>query len=803
VPSSDPGAGTAALDELHLLDSKPEACFDRITRLAASVLRARLAAMCLADRERVWFKSAWGLERLGIRAREIPREAALCTQALECESVAVWSDLERAMPGHPWVAGGPRLRFFAAAPIHWRDSQIGMLCVADVRARPQGLQTREREWLTEFAALIEDELRLRATVARADAADRERRNWCEQFEVIADAVSDAIFTVDARGTVHSANRAVETVFGYRPKEISGDSLGKIFGAAMLARFQNYFVTNRKTLDWRGTSLMAVHRSGRAVPIEFSLGEFQDRAGKKLAVVVRDRSEQLRIQTVMEARELEFRSVLENVQEVVFRTDLEGRWSFLNPAWTTLTGFTVAESLGRSFLDFAVPEDRLERAERFWTLMEQGCSVLRREVRYRTASGEVRWAEIHARLLFNTQGDTIGTCGTLRDIQDRRAAQQQQEEARKYAESCNAAKNEFLSRASHELRTPMNAILGFAQLLELQNLEPKQAQQVQGILRGGRHLMGLLDELIDISRIESGNLKLHLEPVKLAGVVRAAVDLIRPQAEKRAIAIELGDFGETCVLADARRLTQVLLNLATNAVKYNRDGGFIAMSGHPAEGQRTRLLVRDSGAGLTNDEMARLFQPFERLQAERSKVQGNGLGLAVTKHLMEAMGGAIGVESQPGAGSTFWIELPAFESAAASGAAPDRTGAAAAEVTVLYIDDNDENVLLVKQILASQSNVRLITAEEGATGIDLACQELPGLILLDLHLPGMPGLEVLSRLRSNPLTAAIPIVVLTADVTAETRRQVDEQGVEGWLAKPLHVGRFLETVQTLLGRSVAA
>jgi PAS domain S-box-containing protein len=781
-----------------ILDSGPEPCFDRITRLAASVLKVPIAVISLADGERVWAKSAWGID-----VGEMPREFLLFGQSIPGETIAFRGDLSTEMPEHPWVAGAPHLRFYAGAPIHWNDAPIGMLSIADVQPRPRGLDESERQELTGLAALVEDQLRLRMAIARADAAEQERREWSEQYSIITAAVSDAILTVDPEGIVRFANRAVETIFGYPQEEIVNQPFAKIFGSEMQERFQRYFITNRRTLDWRGTPFMVEHPSGRKVPIEFSLGEFHD-PGRKLAVMVRDRSEQVRIQTTLEARELEFRSLLENIQEVIFRTDLMGRWTFLNPAWTALTGFPVAESLGRTFLEFAPPQDRKNQGEGFWTLLDGAMSVLRREVCYQTASGDIRWAEINARLLFDTAGKTIGTCGTLKDIHLRRVAQERQEEARKYAESCNAAKNDFLSRASHELRTPMNAILGFAQLLEIQDLPAGQALQVQQILRGGRYLLQLLDELIDISRIESGNLALSIESVRLSERVSAAVDLIRPLADERRIEIQVGASPTHAVMADPKRLTQMLLNLLSNAVKYNREDGAVQVWSEEVPGERRiRLLVRDTGRGLNARDSAKLFQPFERLGAERSQVPGTGLGLSVTKHLTELMGGSIGVESEPDTGSTFWIELAACAPPGSWETNPGDGQAAISAATVLYIDDNKQSLLLVSQILAAHPDVRLITAENGEAGFNAACDYLPDLILLDLHLPDMTGLELLTRFRANPLTSGIPVLVLTADVTPETRGSLEEQGVDGWIEKPLNVGLFLDKIKQLVARYVPA
>ena len=240
------------------------------------------------------------------------------------------------------------------------------------------------------------------------------------------------------------------------------------------------------------------------------------------------------------------------------------------------------------------------------------------------------------------------------------------------------------------------------------------------------------------------------------------------------------------------------------MKYNREEGAVQIWSEEVPGERRiRLLVRDTGPGVKTKDSAKLFQPFERLGAERSKVPGTGLGLAVTKHLTELMGGTIGVESEPDAGSTFWIELASCAPSASSETKPDSMPSAISAATVLYIDDHEENLLLVSQILAAHPDVRLITAQNGEAGFNAACDQLPDLILLDLHLPDMTGLELLTRFRANPVTSGIPVLVLTADVTSQARESLEEQGVDGWLEKPLNVGLFLDQVKQLTARYVPA
>jgi signal transduction histidine kinase len=329
------------------------------------------------------------------------------------------------------------------------------------------------------------------------------------------------------------------------------------------------------------------------------------------------------------------------------------------------------------------------------------------------------------------------------------------DAREEAERANRAKSDFLSRMSHELRTPLNAILGFGQLLEMEELPPNQRESVAHVLKAGRHLLGLINEVLEIAKIEAGRLTVSTEAVSVMEVIGEALVMARPLSNERSITIETPEREDIFVLADRQRLKQVLLNLLSNAIKYNRDHGRVTISAERVAA-KLRIDVSDTGQGIASDKLDRLFTPFERLGAEGSDIQGTGLGLALSKSLVEVMGGELSVESEPGEGSTFSIELPIAKRPTMPVA--DRGDAASARrdrlpegATVLYIEDNMSNLRLVEQVLKIHSSARLFTAMQGRIGIDLARRHRPDIILLDLHLPDMDGEEVLRRLRGDERT----------------------------------------------------
>ena len=442
-----------------------------------------------------------------------------------------------------------------------------------------------------------------------------------------------------------------------------------------------------------------------------------------------------------------------------------------------------------------------------------------EYRFRRSDGGYIWLHCIQYAERDESGALTGLLGYVTDITERmtvlavlrgahaemQAMNEQLTEARDAAESANQAKSEFLSGMSHEIRTPLNAILGFAQLLKMSKLEDADLESVDEILKGGRHLLSLVEEVLDIAHIEAGNVSLSMEPVALEEVCRECVALVRPLASSNDVVLaDLSTEDRHFVLADRQRVKQVLLNLLSNAIKYNRRGGRAEVTIGESDA-RIVFSVIDTGTGIPRHKMGAVFKPFDRLGAERTAIEGTGLGLALSRRLVEAMGGRITVSSAP-EGSTFSVHLeraerPAALERASGGERAAGSGDPGAEArTIIYIEDNISNLRLVEHILERRPGVRLHAALQGRLGLDLVRQHRPDLVLLDLNLADIDGAQILTELKDEPDTARIPVVVISADANPLRIEELMSSGARDYLTKPLEVGRFLAVLDGILRES---
>ncbi|HXJ39057.1 MAG TPA: ATP-binding protein, partial [Bryobacteraceae bacterium] len=408
----------------------------------------------------------------------------------------------------------------------------------------------------------------------------------------------------------------------------------------------------------------------------------------------------------------------------------------------------------------------------------------------------------------------GVFAAARDVTERKRIEHalqennvELERARAAAEKANLAKSDFLSSMSHELRSPLNAILGFAQLLnsDIPPPTPSQTASIDQILHAGWYLLDLINEILDLAQIESGKLALSSEPTLLADVMLECQAMIEPQAHKRGINMTFPDSElPNYVHADRTRLKQVLINLLSNAIKYNRPNGTVTVVCTMGAPDRVRVSIADTGAGLPPDQLTQLFQPFNRLGRERSAEEGTGIGLVMSKRLVELMGGQIGVESTVGLGSSFWFELNASsepklamdaQGPAVAALLPAKRGAPLR--TLLYVEDNPANLKLIEQLMARRRDIRLLSAIDGHIGVRLAQAEQPDVILMDINLPGISGIEALRILRDDPTTARIPVVALSANAMPRDIEKGLQAGFFQYLTKPIRVNEFMQTLDAAL------
>ena len=486
-------------------------------------------------------------------------------------------------------------------------------------------------------------------------------------------------------------------------------------------------------------------------------------------------------------------------------------TYVSPNVERILGFTPEDMPRADARGTYVHEEDLPALDGAMERISSGASPSETlEFRVRSGDGSYRWvSDVLLPDRDAATGAVVGILSYVTDVEDRKAAESAMRAAQEAAEAANRAKSEFLSRMSHELRTPMNAVLGFGQLLEQDDLTPDQLESVSYILKAGRHLLGLIDEVLDIARIEAGNLSLSPEPVRADRAIDETLDLIRPMAEARGIRLvhEPPPTDGPYVLADHQRLKQILLNLLSNAVKYNSERGQVTVTSATTAAGQVRITVTDTGRGISPSQRELLFTPFQRLGAEQDDVEGTGIGLVLSRNLAEAMGGRLDVDTT-GPGSRFWVELPVAEGAAErlgrldEGRAARRTAVThdGERAFILCIEDNPSNARLMERMLDSRPGLELIVAGQGRLGVELAREHLPRLVLLDLHLPDITGDEVLRRLRRDPATADIPVVVVSADGTHGQQSRLLNIGATAYLTKPYDVTQLLGLIDEAVARA---
>lgn len=655
---------------------------------------------------------------------------------------------------------------------------------------------------------------LERQASELEAVNAELRLAEQRLRAIVDSALDAMVTIDANSVITEWNRNAETMFGWTAAEAIGRTLGETiippaYRARHTAGLERLMRTGKSTILNRRIEITALRRSGQEFPIELAIARIGggDSDGETSFIsfirdVTAQKEAEQRERDSLAREHLILATERERARLVALFEQAPAAISFLEGPEHVVTLHN------RKYDELSGHRDVLGRPlrEAFPELVDQGYIDLLDQVR---ATGEAcvrvgapmplaspddgrvteRYTNFLIQPIRDADGNVTGIFTHTVDVTDIVRAKQE-------AEAASRAKNDFLSRVSHEFRTPLNAILGFGQLLELEVLTDANRESVQQVVRAGRHLLGLIDEILDISRIEAGQLALAVEPVIVADVVEQSIDLVRLMGEKHGIRVLTDPSPHLRVMADPQRLKQVLLNLLSNAIKYNRPGGAATVSWENTTEGRARIVVRDTGPGIPKEGIDRLFRPFERLNAQDSGVEGFGLGLALSRGLMEAMGGTLAVESQVGEGSRFHAELAVAPtegrgeaSSPSSAAAKQGTAAEATQRTVLVVEDNPANLRLMERIFRRRPHVKLLTAMQGRLALDLAREHSPDLILLDLNLPDISGDKVLLALREDPALRSIPVVMISGDAIPAQVQRLMQLGADAYLTKPFNLEEF--------------
>jgi PAS domain S-box-containing protein len=605
----------------------------------------------------------------------------------------------------------------------------------------------------------------------------------------------------ADGEIIEVNDHFCRLSGYQRSELIGKNHRIIKSGEHLTPFyEELWQTISGGLVWSG-DICNRSKDGRLYWVATTIVPFLDDAGLPVCYVsIRTEITQIKqLTNSLQTSEERFRRSQEYANIGTWEWNIKTNDVYWSKQIAPLFGYRdVVETTFENFMNAVYPDDRAAVTDAIDRSVRNGAPY---EVEHRVVwqDGTVHWLYGNGGVTRSPDGTPERMLGVVQDVTEQVAQRKALEEARTAADAANKAKTEFLSRMSHELRTPLNSILGFAQLLEIGGkLDASSHENVEQILRSGDHLLALINDVLDLARIEVGKFSLAIEPFHLQSVIEDSVAMVNGLANQRNVVLQLPDLsGGACVMGDRLRLRQVLINLLTNAIKYNRVGGEVRLTVTRDDTQWS-INIADSGAGIDPDRLSKLFQPFTRLVDDQSDIEGTGIGLALSRNLVEAMGGSIHVTSALGVGSEFSVKLPE-----ASGQSAGMVSASFAssdlitdadlsipEKRALYVEDNPANTQLMREIFALRPNWYLMTAHTGPLGLDMAKLRKPDLLLLDIDLPGMSGFALLDALRSEAATRNIPAIAVTATVFANAEEHYLKAGFSAYVPKPIDVPRLL-------------
>ncbi len=680
--------------------------------------------------------------------------------------------------------------------------------------------------------------------------DNTARKQAEEALLQAGALQEAIFNsenfssiaTDAKGVIQIFNVGAERMLGYTADEVMNKitpadisdpqeviarakELSTELGTPITPGFEALvFKASRGIEDIY--ELTYIRKDGSRFPAVVSVTALRDEQNAIIGYLLIGTDNTARKQIEAEQEKLDqrlrdqqfyTRSLIESNIDAIMTTDPDGIISDVNKQMEGLTGCTRDELIGAPFTNYFTDPGRAEAAIK---LVLSNKKVTNFELTARARSGKETVVSYNAATFYDRDRKLQGMFAAARDVTELKRFEKvlqenniELENAKTAAEIANLAKSEFLSSMSHELRSPLNAILGFAQLMQKDKSlsTPKQKSSIEQILKAGWYLLRLINEILDLAMIESGKISLSLEPMLLDDVMRECQTMIEPQAQETGISMDFPRFESPCfVHADQTRVKQIMINLLSNAIKYNRTKGVVKVTCSLSAPGRMRVSVQDTGEGLSPEKIEQLFQPFNRLGQENGSEEGTGIGLVMSKRLIELMEGEIGVESTVGVGTVVWFEVKLAEEPYLAADAADELAAIQVPAqpgltprTLLYVEDNRANMQLVEQLIDLRADLRLVGATDGPQGLAMAHKHLPEVILMDINLPGISGIQVLKNLHEDPATAHIPVIAISANAMPRDIKKGMAAGFFHYLTKPINVNEFMNTLDVALKHAETA